>query len=102
MHGYYRPTDTTNVCILTEHLRTKTQNSLCHSFFKIGAKRTCIRSEKNGKLQVITDCCYEIPLLESLQCLLKTEIITEQVSSAYNGSLSYVYLFVGNEFSQSS
>ena len=61
--------------------------------------------EKNGKLQVVTDCCYEVPLLESLQCLLKTDIVKEQVAlykhfNLYNRQKCYKYtlVYLDNEF----
>ena len=42
--------------------------------------------EVNGKLENVSDCCYDIPLLESLQCLLMTDVVREQVCvpCAYN------------------
>ena len=53
-----------------------------HKLLHLRAKRTCFGEllyRKNGKLQKVSDYSYEIPLLESLQCLLKTDIIQEQV-----------------------
>lgn len=44
--------------------------------------------EVNGKIVEVKDCSYDIPLLESLQCLLKTNIVRDQVCSAleYSGT----------------
>ena len=35
--------------------------------------------DKNGKATEVVDCCYDVPLLESLQFLLRTEAVREQV-----------------------
>ena len=35
--------------------------------------------EINGKLKEVSDCCYDIPLLHSLQCLLRMDLVREQV-----------------------
>jgi len=34
---------------------------------------------KNGQTVEVIDCCYDIPLLRSLQCILQTEAVQEQV-----------------------
>lgn len=34
---------------------------------------------KNGKSVEVVDCCYDIPLLKSLQLLLATDVVHEQV-----------------------
>ncbi len=33
----------------------------------------------NGKMKEVCDSCYDIPLFDSLQCLLQTDIVREQV-----------------------
>ena len=38
---------------------------------------------KNDQTVEVIDCCYDIPLLESLQCILQTEAVQEQVHSCY-------------------
>lgn len=37
------------------------------------------QKEVNGKLVEVKDCSYDIPLLQSLQCLMRTDIVREQV-----------------------
>ena len=34
---------------------------------------------KNGKTVEVVDRCYDVPLLESLQCLLSCSVVQEQV-----------------------
>ena len=37
------------------------------------------QEELNGKLVTVKDVCYDIPLLKSLQALLRTDVVREQV-----------------------
>ena len=37
--------------------------------------------ERNGKAVEVVDRCYDVPLLESLQSLLQTESVRDQVTS---------------------
>ena len=70
--------------------------------------------EVNGKLKEVSDCCYCIPLLESLQCLLRTDVVREQVCvpCAYNDddgllhstdlSVSSLTLYTTNSLTQTA
>ena len=53
-----------------------------YPFMIVGACRTgswASLEEVNGKLKEISDCCHDIPFLESLQCLLQMDLVREQV-----------------------
>lgn len=38
-------------------------------------------AEKSGKAVEVVDCCYDIPLHDSLQALLRMDVVRAQVSS---------------------
>ena len=37
------------------------------------------QEEVNGKMITVRDCCYDVPLLKSVQALLQTDVVREQV-----------------------
>ena len=47
-------------------------------------------TESNGKAVEIVDCCYDVPLHESLQALLRMDIVRDQVS--IHASCMYIYI----------
>lgn len=47
-------------------------------------------TESNGKAVEMVDCCYDVPLHESLQTLLRMDIVRDQVS--IHASCMYIYI----------
>lgn len=41
-------------------------------------------ADRNGKSKEVIDCCYDIPLLDSLQQLLHMDAVQEQVRIVWN------------------
>ena len=55
-------------------------------FYLVGSCRVLGRHlvEVNGQAVEVKDCCYDVPLHESLQALLRMDIVHDQVKWMYN------------------
>ena len=63
--------------------------------------------EKNGKSVEVVGCCYDISLLDSLQALLRMDVVRDQVSNKHGQCTEiscdcYImytpYMILGDEF----
>ena len=54
----------------------------------------------SGKMIEARDCCYDVPLLDSLQSLLKCKSVVQQVLHTYcmYSQLAQLYQFIGTKF----
>ena len=57
-------------------------------------------TEKSGKSVEVVDCCYYIPLHDSLQALLRMDVVQDEVSGTANVQSSHVtgIYTIGDEF----
>ena len=61
-------------------------------------------TEKSGKSVEVVDCCYYIPLHDSLQAMLRMDVVRDEVSNTADvqssnvTSVYTIHVIIGDEF----